>query len=73
MKQKSRKALAFFFLAFVVVVGLLIVSLNTLVDRNRDGIREEIQKALGRSISFDKVRLNLWSGLGLIAKNLRID
>jgi len=72
MKQKSRKALAFFFLAFVLVVGLLIVSLNTLVDKNRDGIREEIQKALGRSISFDKVRLDLWSGLGLIAKNLRI-
>ncbi len=72
MKQKSRKALAFFFLAFVLVVGLLIVSLNSLVDRNREGIREEIQQALGRSITFDKVRLNLWSGLGLIAKNLRI-
>jgi len=72
MKQKSRKALAFFFLAFVLVVGLLIVSLNTLVDRNREGIREEIQKALGRAISFDKVHLDLWSGLGLIAKNLRI-
>ena len=25
-----------------------------------------------RSISFDKVRLDLWSGLGLLAKNLRI-
>jgi uncharacterized protein involved in outer membrane biogenesis len=72
MKQKSRKALAFFFLAFVFVVGLLIVSLNSLVDRNREGIREEIQQALGRSITFDKIRLNLWSGLGLIAKNLRI-
>ena len=72
MKQKSRRVLTFFFLAFVLVVGLLMVSLNTLVDRNREGIREEIQKKLGRSTSFDEVRLNLWSGLGLIAKNLRI-
>jgi len=72
MKQKSRKVLAFFFMVFVLVVGLLIGSLNTLVDRNRDGIRDEIQQTLGRSISFDKVRLDLWSGLGLIAKNLRI-
>ncbi len=72
MKQKSRRALTFFFLALVLVVGLFMVSLNTLVDRNREGIREEIQKKLGRSTSFDEVRIHLWSGLGLIAKNLRI-
>ncbi len=72
MIQKSLRALTFFFLAFVLLVVVLMMFLNALVDGNRESIREEIHKALGRSISFDEVRPYPWSGLGLIAKNLRI-
>ncbi|MFQ5852514.1 MAG: AsmA family protein, partial [Candidatus Binatia bacterium] len=72
MKKKARKALMAVLIAFVLLISLLIVSLNTLIDKNREGIREEIQKVLGRSISFGKVRLDLWGGLGISAKNLSV-
>jgi hypothetical protein len=68
----SRKAIFLFLIASASVLTLLVVSLNTLIDKNQERIREEIQNALGRSLTFDKLRLSLWGGLGLSAKHLRI-
>ncbi|MBI4523040.1 MAG: AsmA family protein [Deltaproteobacteria bacterium] len=49
-----------------------VFSLNNLIDKNRDAIREEIQQYLGRAVGFDELRLNLRGGLGLSATGLRI-
>jgi uncharacterized protein involved in outer membrane biogenesis len=72
MKTKARKALTIILIATVLVVTFLVLSLNTLIDKNRDSIREEIESALGRSVDFNNLRLDLWGGLGLSANNVRI-
>ena len=68
----ARKVITAILITCTLVLTLLVVSLNTLIDKNRDRIRAEIQKALGRSLTFDELRLSLWGGLGLAAKNLRV-
>ena len=68
----ARKVITIILITFTLVLTFLVVSLNTLIDKNRDRIQEEIQKALGRSLTFDQLQLSLWGGLGLAAKNLRI-
>lgn len=68
----SRKAILAFLVATVGVFILLVVSLNTLIEKNQDRIRDEIQKALGRPLKFDQLQLSFWGGLGLFAKDLRI-
>lgn len=68
----SRKAVAIFLIAGACLFTLLVVSLNTIIERNHDRIRDEIQKALGRDLKFDQLQLNIWGGLGLAATNLRI-
>ncbi|MFQ5902441.1 MAG: AsmA family protein [Candidatus Binatia bacterium] len=68
----SRKTIAVLLFTSALVLTLVVASLNTLIDKNRDRIREEIQKTLGRAIKFDDLRLSFWGGLGLSAKHLRI-
>ncbi|MEE9143657.1 MAG: AsmA family protein [Candidatus Binatia bacterium] len=68
----SRKSFAIILMGLALVATIFLTSLNTLIDKNRDRIRDEIQKATGRSITFDELQLSLWSGLGLTAKNLSI-
>ncbi len=72
MKKKARRALTATLIVIVLVVTFLALSLNTLIEKNRENIQVQIQKALGRSIAFDNLRLDLWGGLGLTAQNVRI-
>ena len=72
MKKKARRALAVFLIATVLVGTFLALSLNTLIGKNRESIQEEIQSALGRSVTFNNLRIDLWGGLGLSANNVRI-
>ncbi|MBI2360426.1 MAG: hypothetical protein HYV04_16245 [Deltaproteobacteria bacterium] len=67
----SRKAVAVSLFAAACAFALL-VSLNTLVERNQDRIREEIQRAIGRPLKFNQLQLGLWGGPGLTATDLRI-
>lgn len=68
----SRKAVAVFLVTSASILTLLVFSLNTFIEKNRDRIREEVQMALGRSLTFDQLHLTFWGGLGLSAKHLRI-
>src|SRR5713226_428457 len=68
----SRKAVAILLAGVVLVFALVVISLNSLIDRNRDLIVQEIQKSLGRSVTFEQLRLDLWGGLGLSVKQLRV-
>lgn len=58
--------------ASAILLFALVVSLNTLISRNQERLREQIQTALGRSFTFHQLRLSLWGGLGLSANNLSI-
>jgi len=67
-----RKAIVVLLATLACLLVLLVVFLNTLIDKNRERIREEIEKSLGRSLRFDELRLSLWGGIGLLAKRLSI-
>lgn len=69
--KKSHKAIAILVIASTALVFLLF-SLNALIEKNRDLIREEIERILGRSLAFDQLRLSIWGGPGLSAKGLRV-
>lgn len=69
----SRKAISISLIAAAMILVAFVVALNSLIEHNRGRLREEIQKSLGRSLTFDQLRLSLWGGLGLSAQRLRID
>ena len=68
----SRKAIPVGFLVLASILLVLGLSLNAIIDRNRGRIQEEIQKALGRPLTFGELSLSFWGGIGLSAKELRI-
>lgn len=68
----QRKAVTVLLATSACVLVLLVVLLNSFVDKNRERIREEIEKGLGRSVKFDELRLSFWGGIGLLAKRLSI-
>ena len=67
-----RKGITVFLAALACLLVLLVVFFDTLIDRNRERIREEIEKHLGRSFQFDELQLSFWGGIGILAKHLRI-
>lgn len=67
-----RKAVTVLLATSACVLVLLVVLLNSFVDKNRERIREEIEKSLGRTVKFDDLRLSFWGGIGLLAKHLSI-
>lgn len=53
-------------------VGIAIVNLNTYLNANKDWLRAEVAKALGREVSFDEVGVSLFPSIGAKVANLRI-
>jgi len=56
----------------VVAVVVIALSLNSLIEKNRDRILDQARSALGRRVAADRVVVNLWGGLGARIDNLRI-
>ena len=67
-----RKAVTVLLAALACALVLLVVLLNSFVDKNRERIREEIEKSLGRAVKFDELRLSFWGDIALLAKHLSI-
>jgi len=51
------------FLCVMVVLALL--SVNSLINRNRDYLVNRAEQALGRKVSVGKVGVSLWNGIGV--------
>ncbi len=50
-------------LCVIVVVALL--SVNSLINRNKDYLVNQAEQALGRKVSVGKVGISLWNGIGV--------
>lgn len=68
----TRKAVSALAIAVAGTVILLVFSLNRLIDKNHGRVRDEIQKTIGRNVTFDRLELSLWGGPGLSARELRV-
>ena len=70
--RNRRKAVTVLLATLACLLVLLVVFLNNLIGKNRERIREEIEKSLGRSVRFDELRLSFWGGIGLRAKRVSL-
>src|SRR6266550_1288672 len=55
----------------IVVVGLA-QAFNILAARHRDQVQQELQKVLGKDVTFDSLEVTLLGGPGFVAKEFRI-
>jgi uncharacterized protein involved in outer membrane biogenesis len=67
-----RKRNLFFLIALAVVIGLLAQTFNILAGRNRDLVQQELQKVLGKDVSFARLEATVLGGFGFSAKEFRI-
>jgi len=51
---------------------ILVYGFNALVGGNREQVQRELQKLLGKDVSFDRLEASLWGGLGFSAQDFRI-
>lgn len=68
----SRKRILFGLAALVAILGLLVQSFNTLASRNREQVQQELQKVLGKDVSFERLKVSLIGGFGFSAKGFRV-
>ena len=57
--KKSRKFLLFFLIAFAAAVGAFVKTFNTLADKNREQVHQELQKFLGKEATVDRLEESL--------------
>jgi uncharacterized protein involved in outer membrane biogenesis len=58
--------------ALVGFLGLLVESFNSLASRNREQVQQELQKVLGKDVSFENLKVSLLGGFGFSAKAFRV-
>ena len=68
----SRKHILLVFSAFAAAIIILVYGFNTLVGGNREQVHQELQKLLGKDVTFDRLDASLWGGLGFSAQDFRI-
>jgi hypothetical protein len=72
---KALKRVLVLSIIFVILFCILIyafLNINTLIDENKEYIISQVQKAVGRQVSVNHIRLNLMGGIGLNLTDLEI-
>src|SRR5919106_71837 len=59
-------------LSVCALVLVVVVNLNSLIDRNKDYLLDQAQRALGRQVSVGDVGLTVWGGVGLRLSNFAL-
>ena len=67
-------AVAVVVLAVTLVGGLLLASANldSWLDENRDWLAGEVQRVVGREVSFGEIGVSIWSGFGVRVADISI-
>ncbi len=56
----------------IIVAVVALFNVNAYVERNRDYLIQEAEKALGRDISVGKVNVSIWPGIGFRLQNFTL-
>jgi len=59
-------------LVLVIVVGVALVSLNGLIDRNKEYILAQVKEAVGRDVTVGDIGVSLWGGVGARLKQFSV-
>ena len=71
MTLSARKAVFFgISLCGLAVLALGLVNLNTIIERNKNGLVARAEQALGRKLSVGSIRVSFWSGISLSLKDV---
>ncbi|HEY7218096.1 MAG TPA: AsmA family protein, partial [Candidatus Binatia bacterium] len=70
--KSPRKLLALIVITLVVAAYVLVQTFNTLADRNRDQVRQELQKVFGTDVNFDSLEVHWLGRLGFVARDFRV-
>ena len=66
------KFLALIVITLVIAAFALVQTFNALADRNRDQVRQELQKVFGTDVNFDSLEVHWLGRLGFIARDFRV-
>lgn len=70
--KSPRKLLAVLAVILVIAAAGLVQTFNVWAGRNRDQVRQELQKVLGKDVTFDSLEVNWLGWPGFVAKEFRI-
>src|SRR5438270_9228646 len=59
-------------LILVIVAGVALVSLNSLIDRNKEYILAQVKEAVGRDVTVGDIGVSLWGGVGSRLKQFSV-
>ena len=59
-------------LILVIVAGVALVSLNGLIDRNKQYILAQVKEAVGRDVTVGDIGVSLWGGVGARLKQFSV-
>jgi hypothetical protein len=59
-------------LVLVGAAAIAVMNLNSYLNSNKEWVRGEVEKALGRTVGFDEVGVSLFPSIGASVKNLSI-
>src|SRR6266705_2961531 len=59
-------------LVLVIVAGVVLVSLNGLIDRNKQYILAQVKEAVGRDVTVGDIGVSLWGGVGARLKQFSV-
>jgi AsmA protein len=68
----SRKIVPLVLLLFAVLLLILSFSLNGVIEKNRARIQEDLERSLGRAVTFGELKVSLWAGPGIAASDLKV-
>ncbi len=68
----SRKIVALVLVAVALLLAVLDFSLDTIIRKNRARIQQDMERALGRAVSFSELKVTFWGGPGIAATDLKI-
>ena len=59
-------------LLLVVLAGVALLSLNALIDRNKEYILTQVKEAVGRDVTVGDIGVSLWGGVGARLKQFSV-
>ena len=68
----SRKRILLALAVLAGCFGLLVQSFNILASRNREQVQQELQKLLGKDVTFEQLKVHIIGGFGFSAKEFRV-
>ena len=70
--KSPRKFLVLIAVTLVIAAVVLVQTFNTLADKNRDQVRQELQKVFGTDVNFDSLEVHWLGRLGFVAREFRV-